>query len=327
MTKEPDFGSSLLDTFADLGDTSYGTAIDDYQSQMDDFDLRGPNAQYLPTVGGAGEGGEEGCNDDLKQCISQLNGLEEEIEDLEAAVAELEEELTGAAIDNCQSKDGSKQMLTTVLIAGGSTGNNLPKANGYYQVVNGGAAYPQPDPTLFHVPVSAQWIIYENGNGDLKYWSKGSSISSNAYYYFKNSATGTIVAGPWRARQSDTHQGSVGSPNLPGQQTFGTGLIMCCYNFLRQDLQDCGGGGTFPFPGVQDECLFTVNYVASAGGTISGVSTENIKAGSNGSTVTAIPSLGQQFNGWSNGSTDATLRLTNVSEGATITANFGPIQA
>ena len=45
MNQEPDSGSLMPDTFADLGDNSYGVAIDDYQAQFDDFDLRGPNAQ------------------------------------------------------------------------------------------------------------------------------------------------------------------------------------------------------------------------------------------------------------------------------------------
>tara|TARA_R110002074_G_scaffold385591_1_gene566901 strand:- start:1406 stop:2179 length:774 start_codon:yes stop_codon:yes gene_type:complete len=47
MNQEPDFGSLMPDTFADLGNTSYGAAIDDYQAQMDDFDLKGPNAQFI----------------------------------------------------------------------------------------------------------------------------------------------------------------------------------------------------------------------------------------------------------------------------------------
>jgi len=325
MNQEPDFGSLMPDTFADLGDNSYGVAIDDYQAQFDDFDLRGPNAQYLPSNASYDEDGTSGNQSD--QCCLQLIQCEEEVEELETAVGELEEELTKSAIDNCQAKDASKQMLTTVLLGDGATGDYLPKDGGYYQVVSGSAAYPTGNPDLPSVPVSGQFIIFENNRGDLRYWSKGYSTSNNAYYYFKNSSTGTVVGGPWRARQSDVRGGSAADPNAPGQETFGTGLTMCCFSNLNQSLQACGGGGTFPFPGVQDECLFTVNYVAGAGGTISGVSTENINAGSNGSPVTAIPSLGQQFNGWSNGETNATLQLTNVSDGTTITANFGPIQA
>ena len=87
MIKKPDFGSLMPDTFSDLGDDSHGPAVDDYQSRVDDFDLRGPNVQYLPTVGGAGVEEEdeepEGCSEALRSCSSKLNDLEEEIEELE----------------------------------------------------------------------------------------------------------------------------------------------------------------------------------------------------------------------------------------------------
>ena len=45
MNQEPDLGSSMPDTFVDLENNSYGGSVDDYQSRVDDFDLKGPNAQ------------------------------------------------------------------------------------------------------------------------------------------------------------------------------------------------------------------------------------------------------------------------------------------
>lgn len=92
MTKEPDFGSSLLDTFVDLGDTSYGTAIDDYQSQMDDFDLKGPNAQFLSSNANydeEGSRGDNGSNVALDEALEEIANLEGEIADLENASAGL----------------------------------------------------------------------------------------------------------------------------------------------------------------------------------------------------------------------------------------------
>jgi hypothetical protein len=59
MNQKPDFGNLMPDTFADLGNNSYGAAIDDYQAQMNDYNLRGPNAQFIGSNASYGEG-EEG---------------------------------------------------------------------------------------------------------------------------------------------------------------------------------------------------------------------------------------------------------------------------
>jgi hypothetical protein len=60
MNQEPDFSSLMPDTFVDLGDASYGVAVDDYQAQMDDFDLRGPNAQFISSNASYDEEGSQG---------------------------------------------------------------------------------------------------------------------------------------------------------------------------------------------------------------------------------------------------------------------------
>ena len=77
----------MPDTFVDLGDNSYGGSVDDYQARVDDFDLRGPNAQYLSTVGGAGEGEEGECLEDLAECNTALNICEAEKAELEEQIA------------------------------------------------------------------------------------------------------------------------------------------------------------------------------------------------------------------------------------------------
>ena len=80
MNQEPDFNSLMPDTFADLGDNSYGVAIDDYQAQFDDFDLRGPNAQYLPSAGFEGEEGPENdCCRELAFANSTINCLADKL--------------------------------------------------------------------------------------------------------------------------------------------------------------------------------------------------------------------------------------------------------
>ena len=75
MNQETDLGSLMPDTFVDLGNTSYGAAIDDYQAQVDDFDLRGPNAQHLPSAGFEGED----CCGELAIANSTINCLADKL--------------------------------------------------------------------------------------------------------------------------------------------------------------------------------------------------------------------------------------------------------
>jgi len=79
INQEPDFGGLMPDTFVDLENGSYGGSVDDYQSRVDDFDLKGPNAQYLPSAGFEGEGGEPGddCCDELAVASEKIECLED----------------------------------------------------------------------------------------------------------------------------------------------------------------------------------------------------------------------------------------------------------
>ena len=102
MNQEPDSGNLMPDTFVDLGNNSYGAAIDDYQPQMNDYDLRGPNAQFIASNAsyddentgtggnsGTGGGGGSGIPDPgLEECEAALEEALEEIEDLEEALEE-----------------------------------------------------------------------------------------------------------------------------------------------------------------------------------------------------------------------------------------------
>ena len=92
MDQEPDFGSLMPDTFSDLGNNSYGTAIDDYQAQMSDYNLRGPNAQF---IGSSASYDEEGSPGD---CCSELGAALEEIDCLTDLV--LPEQLNGVGAWN-----------------------------------------------------------------------------------------------------------------------------------------------------------------------------------------------------------------------------------
>lgn len=93
MNQEPDLGNLMPDTFADIGNNSYGAAIDDYQAQMSDYDLRGPNAQF---IGSNASYDEEENTDDPGipgPCDAALEEALEKIECLEDLV--LPEDLNG----------------------------------------------------------------------------------------------------------------------------------------------------------------------------------------------------------------------------------------
>ena len=83
MNQEPYPSNFMPDTFVNLGETSYGASIEDYQAQMGEFDLKGPNAQYLPPAGfeGEGEGGEpeDDCCDELAAANSTINCLADKL--------------------------------------------------------------------------------------------------------------------------------------------------------------------------------------------------------------------------------------------------------
>jgi hypothetical protein len=80
MIQEPDFGGLMPDTFEGVDNNSYGGGIDDYQSRVDDFDLRGPNAQYLPFAGfEREEEPEDDCCDKLASANSTINCLADKL--------------------------------------------------------------------------------------------------------------------------------------------------------------------------------------------------------------------------------------------------------
>lgn len=70
------------------------------------------------------------------------------------------------------------------------------------------------------------------------------------------------------------------------------------------------------------EKICTIKYTAQTGGSISGLSDQNIEYGKNGAHVEAVPQTGYEFVRWSDGSTDARRADRNVTESKTFTAEF-----
>jgi autotransporter-associated beta strand protein len=68
--------------------------------------------------------------------------------------------------------------------------------------------------------------------------------------------------------------------------------------------------------------LYTLNYAASANGSISGSTNQVVASGGSGSAVTAVPAAGYHFVNWSDSSTANPRMDTNVGANLNITANF-----
>lgn len=66
----------------------------------------------------------------------------------------------------------------------------------------------------------------------------------------------------------------------------------------------------------------TIEYVAQAGGSITGTLEQSVRHGKDGTQVIAVPDVGYEFVKWSDGSTDAERTDCNITESKTYTAEF-----
>ena len=86
-------------------------------------------------------------------------------------------------------------------------------------------------------------------------------------------------------------------------------------------LVACGGGGSPAAPAV-----YTVTFVAGAGGSLSGTATQTVTSGGSASAVTALPNVGYVFTNWTGTgfttSTSNPLTVSSVTANLTLTANF-----
>lgn len=73
--------------------------------------------------------------------------------------------------------------------------------------------------------------------------------------------------------------------------------------------------------------FYTLAYAADAGGSIEGSTTQVVLAGSDGTTVTAVPAAGYRFAGWSDGVTTAARADRGVAAAIAATATFSLVPA
>ena len=71
---------------------------------------------------------------------------------------------------------------------------------------------------------------------------------------------------------------------------------------------------------------YIINYIADENGRIDGETSQTVRQGSDGQSVTAVPDDGYEFAGWSDGVTTATRQELNVQANITVTANFTVIK-
>jgi hypothetical protein len=67
---------------------------------------------------------------------------------------------------------------------------------------------------------------------------------------------------------------------------------------------------------------YTLTYIAGAGGTLTGNTSQTVIQGNNGSQVTAVPNTGYYFLSWSDGLTTPSRTDLNIQSDKTLTANF-----
>jgi photosystem II stability/assembly factor-like uncharacterized protein len=67
---------------------------------------------------------------------------------------------------------------------------------------------------------------------------------------------------------------------------------------------------------------YTLTYIAGAGGTLTGNTSQTVNQGNNGTQVTAVPSTGYYFLNWSDGLTTPSRTDLNVQSDKVLTANF-----
>jgi phosphodiesterase/alkaline phosphatase D-like protein len=68
--------------------------------------------------------------------------------------------------------------------------------------------------------------------------------------------------------------------------------------------------------------MFTLNYAAGSGGSLTGDTSQEVSYGSDGTPVTAVPDTGYHFVDWSDSSTDNPRTDVNVTANVDVTANF-----
>lgn len=159
-----------------------------------------------------------------------------------------------------------------------------------------------------YMKISSTFLFYENGSFNFISPSR-TDLTCSGKYYLKNGIMKTIY-----------------SFNISPFKSY------ISYHYIRD-----GGLDAFvwvknpddyftdiinpPAPSSENTNLH-INYTASEGGKINGITQQSVKPGEDGTTVTATPHEGYIFSGWSDGITSATRQELNVTKNISVTAKF-----
>ena len=355
MNQEPYPSNFMPDTFVDLGETSYGARIEDYQAQMGEFDLKGPNSQFLASSASYGEDDTGGDNSGIPgqgsaNCEAALEEALEEIADLEAALEEACDQAPPAGswsygrnvyrISNSGSCSGyahfqrelySASLAKDITFLGNTIGNgyrviNNNTATALYRVYNtflGSANYRRVVPVRTDQLNTDGSALCNSGMVGIVLAKENPAQPSGYDSQQSGISAGAAGIGTYGvfARTLDTVDGT--GPWYPDgpQGVSGSTLIGTITKSEEADVFDYASESSNPC-GDQDPPFYTVNYVAGTGGTISGLTEQYIAPDGTGTLVTAVPDSGYTFTGWSDGSTIAFRQDSNPTSNGTLTANF-----
>ena len=347
INQEPDFGSLMPDTFSDLGDTSYGVAVDDYQAQMNDFNLRGPNAQFIAsnasydeesTSGGSGSG----CCSALATCTAQEEALREAYDELVAEFNDLATDLaaacaeSGAAITGSWSYGGNayaqytsgscsfyvthayeeasaslSPVLESNVSGSGHPGYKLRKSKKTIGL------YKQEKNPPFRVKALSGSDLLPTGEPAcmqrtqrIEFKPLNNGVYGSGRDYIRSDGPEQEYGVFYRSTSSGINGNlRIGSLTKPaGEADFG--------------LLEYGAGETDSPCGVKEPAIVFSTYTAGAGGSISGNTSQTTLTGEAGTSVTAIADSGYVFTSWSDGSTAASRGAEAQSSNLSVTANF-----
>lgn len=109
-----------------------------------------------------------------------------------------------------------------------------------------------------------------------------------------------------------------------GPGTFTVNKDGASYTVYWVDRNTAGNAGsaTTSITAPVQATTYTLTYSAGPGGSITGVSTQTVDSGADGSTVTAVADTGYHFVNWSDGVMTASRTDTGVTSDISVTASF-----
>ena len=108
--------------------------------------------------------------------------------------------------------------------------------------------------------------------------------------------------------------------NAPSMKNYA--FLIPSSNFTVYYLEGALGFTSPTWMGYPSAFAYTLTYNAGANGSISGTSPQIVNHGASGTTVTAVPSTGCHFTGWSDGVASASRTDMNITANVNVTANF-----